>query len=297
LALLATLLLSAFSLLLAFLVLLLVPTAGETPHEAFGLVGYPSDSVLSPLDGLPGLVGNLACGLLCSSALLLLTFLALLLLLRPSGLRLRGARLLCRLLGLRGGRDLQVEETTIFSELQIDENTRLILDGARGLALFVGGPLTALRTRQIGYVAYYLLVYGVALLVYRLFDYVALLIDGALDRLALLVGGGLAEQLGTGGYVLGDLADLIDGPFCGVLNLPGGLARGVLDTLHGLPGLVGDAPKGALTLLVLSLLVLLPLLLLVAFAHLLSLRRTMAYRLSGFEVWCLGHYYWVVVCG
>ena len=84
LALLAALLLVPF-LLLAFLALLLLlaPTAGETPYEALRLVGYPSDGVLSSLDGLPGLVGHLACGILCSSALLLL--------LRASGLRLRGA--------------------------------------------------------------------------------------------------------------------------------------------------------------------------------------------------------------
>jgi hypothetical protein len=83
LALLAALLLVPF-LLLAFLALLLLlaPTAGETPYEALRLVCYPSDGVLSSLDGLPGLVGHLACGILCSSALLLL---------RASGLRLRGA--------------------------------------------------------------------------------------------------------------------------------------------------------------------------------------------------------------
>ena len=84
LALLAALLLAPF-LLLAFLALLLLlaPTAGETPYEALRLVCYPSDGVLSSLDGLTGLVGHLACGILCSSALLLL--------LRASGLRLRGA--------------------------------------------------------------------------------------------------------------------------------------------------------------------------------------------------------------
>jgi hypothetical protein len=52
------------------------------------------------------------------------------------------------------------------------------------------------------------------------------------------------------------------------LDLPCGLASGVLDPLHGLPCLLGDATERTLTLLlVLSLLVLLPLLLLVAFAH------------------------------
>jgi hypothetical protein len=84
LALLAVLLLLAPSLLLAFLaLLLLLATApGETPYEALRLVGYPSDGVLSSLDGLPGLVGYLARGILCFSALLLLVFLVLLLLLR-----------------------------------------------------------------------------------------------------------------------------------------------------------------------------------------------------------------------
>ena len=93
-ALLAALLLLVPSLLLAFLALLLLllaPTTGETPYEALRLVGYSSDGVLSSLDSLPGLVGHLARGILRSSALLLLAFLALLLLLRASGLRLGGA--------------------------------------------------------------------------------------------------------------------------------------------------------------------------------------------------------------
>jgi hypothetical protein len=90
LALLATLLLLTPSLLLAFLTLLLLATAtSETPYETLRLVCYSSDSVLSSLDGLPGLVAHLACGILRPSALL--AFLALLLLLRTSGLRLRGA--------------------------------------------------------------------------------------------------------------------------------------------------------------------------------------------------------------
>ena len=88
LALLATLLLLSPSLLLVFLALLLLlaTAAGETPYEALRLVCYPSDGVLSSLDGLPGLVGHLACGILRPSALL--AFLALLLLLRAFGLRL-----------------------------------------------------------------------------------------------------------------------------------------------------------------------------------------------------------------
>jgi hypothetical protein len=90
LALLTALLLVPF-LLLAFLALLLLlaPTAGETPYDALRLVCYPPDGVLSSLDRLPSLVGHLACGILRPSALL--AFLALLLLLRASGLRLRGA--------------------------------------------------------------------------------------------------------------------------------------------------------------------------------------------------------------
>jgi hypothetical protein len=91
------------------------------------------------------------------------------------------------------------------------------------------------------------------------------LVDGALDRLSLLVGSGLAEQLGTGSDVLGYLADLINSPSCGVLDLIGGLASGVLDPLHGLSGLVGDASEGTAALLV--LLSLLFLLFLIAFAH------------------------------
>jgi hypothetical protein len=89
------------------------------------------------------------------------------------------------------------------------------------------------------------------------------LVDGALDGLTLLVGCGFAEQLGTGSDVLGYLADLIDRPLGGVLNLLCGLASGILNPLHSLPGLVGDAPERALILLVLLPL----LLLLVAFAH------------------------------
>ena len=81
-------LLAALLLVFLALLLLLAPT-GETPYEALRLVGYAPDGVLSSLDGLPGLVGHLACGILRPSALL--AFLALLLLLRASGLRLRGA--------------------------------------------------------------------------------------------------------------------------------------------------------------------------------------------------------------
>src|SRR5919112_2163499 len=254
--LLATLLLLTPALLLAFLTLLLLATAAsETPYQTLCLVSYSSDGLLSSLDGLPGLVGYLTRGILRSSALL-----------RPSGLGLRGARLLCSLLGLCRGWDLQVKEATVFSQLQTNEGARLVHDGAGGLPLLVGGPLGPLRTRQIGYVAHYLLIYRVALLVDRFLDYVALLVDGALDGLALLVGGRFAEQLSTGSDVLGYLADLIKSPSCGVLDLIGGLASGVLNPLHSLPGLVGDAPEGttALILLVLSLLALL---VLVAFAH------------------------------
>ena len=58
------------ALLLAPSLLLLATAAGETPYEALRLVCYSSDGVLGPLDGLPGLVGYLPCGILCSSALL-----------------------------------------------------------------------------------------------------------------------------------------------------------------------------------------------------------------------------------
>jgi hypothetical protein len=113
-------------LLLAFLTLLLLATAAsETPYQALRLVGYSSDDVLSFLDGLPGLVGYLARGILCSSALLLLAFLALLM---PSGLGLGGARLLYGLLGLGGGRDLQVQYAPVGTQLQTDEGARLVLD-------------------------------------------------------------------------------------------------------------------------------------------------------------------------
>jgi hypothetical protein len=259
LALLATLLLLVPSLLLAFLTLLLLlaTAAGETPYEALRLVGYPSDGVLRPLHGLPSLLGSLPCGILRSSLVLLL-------LLASSTLGLGGARrLLCGLFGLGGRRNLQVEEAAILTELQADEGAWLVYDGARRLSLLVGGPLSTLGPRQIGYVAHYLLIDRVAFLVDGFLDYVALLVDGALDGLTLLVDGRFAEQLGTGGDVLGYLADLINSPSCGVLNLLCGLASGVLDPLHGLSGLVGDAPKRALILLVLLPL----LLLLVAFAH------------------------------
>jgi hypothetical protein len=80
----------------------------------------------------------------------------------------------------------------------------------------------------------------------------------------LLVCGRLAEQLGAGGDVLSYLADLIYRTPYGILDLIGSLVRGVLDPLHSLPGLVGDAPEGTVAL---ALLVLLALLFLVAFAH------------------------------
>jgi hypothetical protein len=258
--LLASLLLLAAALLLTFLALL-GSASSEAADEPLGLIGNPSDGVLHPLDGLPGLVRDLACGILRSSALLL-TFLALLLLLRLAGLG--GARLLYGLFSHCGGRDLQVEEAAIWADLQLDEGSRLILDGARRLPLLVRGPLSALGPRQVRNVAYYLLVYWVALLVDGFLDDVALFVDGALDGLALFVGGGLAEQLGAGGDVLGYLADLIDRAPGSVLDLPCGLARGVLHSLDDLTSLVGDATERTLP----SLLVL------VTFAHLLSLRRT-----------------------
>jgi hypothetical protein len=249
-------------LLLAFLTLLLLlaPAAGETPYEALRLVGYPSDGVLRPLHGLPSLLGSLPCGILRSSLVLLL-------LLASSTLGLGGARrLLCGLFGLGGRRNLQVEEAAILTELQADEGAWLVYDGARRLSLLVGGPLSALGPRQIGDVAHYLLVDRVALFVDSFFDDVALLVDGALDGLTLLVGGSFAEQLGTGGDVLGYLADLIYRPLGGVLDLLCGLASSVLDPLHSLPGLVSDAPEGT-TALALLVLFLLALLFLIAFAH------------------------------
>ena len=63
---------SLLALLLTFLALLLISVAGEPPYESLGLIRNPSDGVLHPLDGLPGLVGYLARGSLCSTALLLL---------------------------------------------------------------------------------------------------------------------------------------------------------------------------------------------------------------------------------
>ena len=109
--LLASLLLLAAALLLTFLALL-GSASSEAADEPLGLIGNPSDGVLLPLDGLPGLVRYLARGILRSSALLL-TFLALLLLLRIAGLG--GARLLYGLLGLCGRGDLQVEEAAVGS--------------------------------------------------------------------------------------------------------------------------------------------------------------------------------------
>jgi hypothetical protein len=184
-------------LLLAFLVLLLASAAGEATDGALRLVGYPSDGVLCSLHSLPGLVGHLARGLLRSSASALLG--------------LGGARFLDSLLGLCGRGNLQVQDTTVWANLEVDECAGLVLDSAGRLSLFVGGPLGALRTRQVGDVTHYLLGDRVALLIDGLLDDVALFVDGALDGLPFFVGGGLAEQLGAGGEVLGDLAGLVDG--------------------------------------------------------------------------------------
>jgi uncharacterized protein YggT (Ycf19 family) len=147
--LLASLLLLAPFLLLTFLALLLTSAAGEPPYESLGLIRNPSDGILNPLHRLPGLIGYLACSILRSSALLLL--------LRLAGLG--GARLLYGLFSHCGGRDLQVEEAAIWADLQLDEGSRLILDGARRLPLLVRGPLSALGPRQVRNVAHYLLVY------------------------------------------------------------------------------------------------------------------------------------------
>ena len=81
--LLASLLLLAPALLLAFLTLLLLASAtSKSTDKPLSLVGYSSHSVLYPLHSLPGLVGYLACGFLCSPPFLLL---------RPATLGLRGA--------------------------------------------------------------------------------------------------------------------------------------------------------------------------------------------------------------
>ena len=127
--LLASLLLLASALLLALLALL-TSTAGKATDETLGLIRNPSDSVLHPLHSLPCLVGYLARGLLCCSALLLLLGSA-------TVLALRGAGLLYGLLGLGGRGNLQVEEAPVWTELQTDEGPRLVLNGAGGLSLFV----------------------------------------------------------------------------------------------------------------------------------------------------------------
>jgi hypothetical protein len=258
LALLASLLLLASALLLTFLALLLASTASKATDESLSLVGYSSHGVLHPLDGLPGLVGYLARGILRSSA---------------TTLGLGGAGLLDGLLGLGGRRNLQVEEAPIRTELQADEGPGLVFDGAGRLSLLVGGPLGALCTREVSDVAHYLLGDRVALLIDGLHDDVALFVDGALDGLSLFVGGGLAEQLGTWGEVLGDLGGLVDCLTSSILNLSGGLSRGVLHSLGGLPYLVGNPSEGAALSLLTALLVL------VSFAHLFSLRHSKNYRL------------------
>jgi hypothetical protein len=257
------LLLLASALLLAFLALLLASAAGKATHQTLALVGYSSHGVLHPLHGLPCLVGYLARGFLRSSALLL----------GSTTLGLGGAGLLDGLLSLGGRRNLQVEEAPIRAELQADEGPGLVLDGAGRLSLLVGGPLGALRTGEICDVAHYLLGDRVALLIGGLHDDVALFVDGALDGLSLFVGGGLAEQLGTGGDVLGDLADLINRTPSGFLDLAGDLSCGVLDPLGGLPDLIGRALEGATLALPL-------LLILSAFAHLFSLRHDKSNRLA-----------------
>jgi hypothetical protein len=251
----SALLLLASALLLAFLALLLAP-AGKASHESLRLIRNPSNGVLRSLHSLSCLVGHLACGVLRSSALLLLG--------PATTLGLRGTGLLDGLLGLGGRGNLQVEEAPVGTELQTDKGSGLILNGARRLSLFVGGPLGALRTRKIRDVAHYLLGDRVALLIDGLLDDVALFVDGALYGLPFFVGGGLTEQLGAGGEVLGDLACLVDGLPGGLLDLAGGLSCGVLDPLGGLPDLIGDALNGS----ALSLLSLLPLLL--ALAHFFS---------------------------
>jgi hypothetical protein len=113
------------------LALLLTSAASKATEESLGLVGYSSNGVLHPLDGLPGLVGYLARSLLRPSALLL----------GSTTLGLRGAGFLYGLLGLGGRRNLQVEEAAIRTELQATSLLERLVLSALTVASTAGAGL------------------------------------------------------------------------------------------------------------------------------------------------------------
>jgi hypothetical protein len=225
---------------------------GHLTGGILSLSGRLAGGVLDALHGLPGLV----CHLVQSA----LVFLALL----WTGVGFV-AGLLGGFRGLGRRRYLQVEEAAVLPKLQADQRPRLVGNGGRRVALFVGGCLVTFRCRQIGGVAHRTLVYYVALLVEDHFDQVAFLVNGTLDGVTFLIGGGVAERLGTGGEAARYLADLIDRPSRGVLYLVGDLACGVSHLPGDLPDLICNSSQQTS-----ALLVFLVLLALSAFAHLLS---------------------------
>src|SRR5215203_3012007 len=89
--------------------------------------------------------------------------------------------------------ELQVQEASVRSELQVEELSALLRHGTHRVPLFVG---VLLLRRELGDVAHYVLVDQLAGLVQGSLDYVPRLVHRAPYRLARLVGG-LAQHLGA----------------------------------------------------------------------------------------------------
>src|SRR5215203_2904504 len=126
-------------------------------------------------------------------------------------------------------RELQVQEASVRSELQVQELSALLRHGTHRVSLFVG---VLLLRGELGDVAHYVLVDQLAGLVQGSLDYVPRLVHRAPYRLARLVGG-LAQHLGARHDALRCLR-----------RLPHRLCR----LPDRLPGLVGHLPRQPLRL-------------------------------------------------
>src|SRR5215203_3919036 len=158
--------------------------------------------------------------------------------------------------------ELQVQEASVRSKLQVEKLSALLRHGTHRVSLFVG---VLLLRRELCDVAHYVLVDQLAGLVQGSLDYVPRLVHRAPYRLARLVGG-LAQHLGARQDPLRGLRRLLH-RLCGLpdrlpglvghlphqpLRLPRGLRRLPDRLSRGLLGLLGGLVHRVLQALLLS---------------------------------------------
>src|SRR5919107_3193585 len=113
--------------------------------------------------------------------------------------------------------ELQVQEASVRSELQVQELSALLRHGTHRVPLFVG---VLLLRGELCHVAHYVLVHQLAGLVQGSLDYVPRIVHRAPSRLARLVGG-LAQHLGARQdplRCLRRLPDRLPGLVCGLVH-------------------------------------------------------------------------------